>query len=104
MPEEAIPLFTLVVRMLPNFAEAYRYRGVAYYDNEQPELALEDFDTAIKLKPDLANAYKDRAILYKDMDETEKAIADLEKALTLYHSVRDARDIAEAESLLNSFR
>ena len=104
MYEEAIPAFGLVIRRLPNLAEAYQYRGRAYFHEEQPALALEDFDRAIELKPELADAYKNRAILYSDQGKTEQAIADLEKALTLYNRDRDARDIIEVFRLLNELR
>ena len=51
--EDAIPAFDIVLRVLPDFAEAYHGRGLAFYQNEQEEPALEDFNKAIELKAGL---------------------------------------------------
>lgn len=99
-PEEAISEFTLVIKMVPDFAQAYHGRGLAYYEKENYEKAMEDYNKAIELKPDLADAFKDRGKLQEALGETDKAIADLQKALVLYHNIRDARDILEVKSML----
>lgn len=101
--KDAIAAFGLVIRRLPDFAEAYHGRGLAYYGDGHTNFAFEDFDKAIELKPELAEAYKDRAVLYHDEGDTGKAIVDLKKALILYHPVRDARKLAEAMMLLDQF-
>ena len=101
---QAIAAFGLVLRRLPEFAEAYRGRGVAYYKEELFDLALEDFDKAIELKPGLARAYADRAIVFQDRGDTEKAIAEFEKAISLYDPVRDAFRIAELRAILRDLR
>jgi tetratricopeptide (TPR) repeat protein len=102
--KEAIPQFDLVVRQLPDFAQAYHGRGFAYYKDNRLDFALEDFNKAIELKPDLADAYRDRALLFKDRGEKDKAIADLEKALSLYTSGGQPAKVAEATRLLNELR
>ncbi|MCH8186146.1 MAG: tetratricopeptide repeat protein [Chloroflexi bacterium] len=101
---QAIAAFGLVLRRLPDFAEAYRGRGIAYYKEDLFDLALEDFDKAIELKPGLAGAYADRAVVFQDRDETEKAIADFEKAISVYDPIRDGRRIAELRAILGNLR
>ena len=101
---QAIAAFGLVLRRLPDFAEAYRGRGIAYYKEDLFDLALEDFDKAIELKPGLAGAYADRATVFQDRGETKKAIADLEKAISTYDPIRDGRRIAELRAILGNLR
>lgn len=100
----AIAAFGLVIRRLPDFAEAYRGRAIAYFKEDLFDLALEDFDKAIELKPGLAAAYADRAILFQDRGETKKAIADLEKAISTYDPVRDSFKIAELTVIVGDLR
>ena len=101
---QAIAAFGLVIRRLPDFAEAYRGRGIAYYKEDLIDLALEDFDKAIELKPGLARAYADRATIFEDRGETEKAIAEIEKAISMYDPVRDAFRIAELRAIVGDLR
>lgn len=101
---QAIAAFGLVIRKLPDFAEAYRGRGVAYYREELMDLALEDFGIAIELKPGLAAAYADRAAVYEDLGDVDKAVADLEKAISTYDPLRNRFRIAELERALERLR
>ena len=100
--KQAIAAFGLVIRRLPDFAEAYRGRGFASYKEDLFDVALEDFDKAIELKPGLAGAYADRATLFQDRGETEKAIADFEKAISLYDPARDTFRILELAAILSN--
>ena len=101
---QAIAAFGMVIRRLPDFAEAYRGRGVAYYREDLLDLALEDFGTAIELKPGYAGAYADRAVVYQDLGEIEKSIADLEKAVVEFDPLRESLRLAEAERALERLR
>ena len=109
--EDAIPAFGLVVRILPELAQGYHGRGVAYYNEGKEkendnlfEPALEDLDKAIELKPDYAEAYKDRALLHRDMGNDEKALSDMEKAVAFFDPLRRPSQLAEARSLLDELR
>ena len=63
--EEAITAFDRVIRVLPEFAKAYNYRGVAYFHQERWELALEDFDKSIELKNTLPEVFRNRASVHR---------------------------------------
>lgn len=102
--KDAIPVFTVVIRRMPELASAWRGRGVAYHNEKQLDLALEDLNEAIKLNPKYADAFRDRGVLNRDMGQKDKAIADLQTALTLYDVVRQSRQRQEVIGLLNEIR
>ena len=102
--DDSIAAYGLVIRKLPEFARAYYGRGLAFYGDERSALALEDFDTAIDLEPEHGPAYVARARIYVDEGETDKAVADLEKALTVFSPVREGREIAATQAMLDSIR
>ena len=101
---QAIAAFGLVLRRLPDFAEAYRGRGIAYYKEDLFDLALEDFDKAIELKPGFAAAFRNRGVLYLNSGELEKAAADLETAVALFEEINDFRSASESRVLLRQAR
>jgi tetratricopeptide (TPR) repeat protein len=96
--EEAVPEYSIVIRMLPDFALAYYGRGVAYMRQERPaySLALEDLNSAIELDPGMANAYRERAEWHVRQGDLESAKADLETAIPLYDQQRQGNDLLAA--------
>ena len=102
-PERAVTDFGLVIRFLPEFAEAYHGRGLAYLALERPvlPLALKDFNRAIELDEDYADAYKNRGAVYFQQEEWDKAKADLEMALSLFDEDLDADEVTEVRALLD---
>ena len=98
--KEAIPEFGIVLRILPNFAQAYHGRGLAYYNNEQENLALNDFNKAIELKPDYAQAYRNRGILYMNAGNFSNGTYDLEKAIDLYEASGNTEESENIRELL----
>ena len=98
--EDAIPEFSFVLRVLPDFAPAYSGRGLAYYYEEQYDLALEDFNKAIELKPDLADAYGNRGAVYIATGDFETAADDLLKAIALYEAAGDFRNANTIRAVL----
>ena len=99
--EDAIPQFSIVVRILPDFALAYHGRGLAYFHEEQEELAQEDFSKAIELKPDYADAYRNRGVIYMNAGEVLKGVADLQKALELFEDAGNTRAVEEVKAFLS---
>ena len=98
--EEAITSFDIVLRVLPDLAIAYNYRGVAYYHEEQYELALEDFDKSIELKKTSPTPFLNRATLHDKLGNTRKAIEDLEAALELYREAGNASGVSAVQRQL----
>ena len=99
--EQAIPQFDVVLRIHPDFAEAYHGRGLAYYNEDQREFALADFDKAIELKPDYADAYRNRGVLYTNRGELSLAVPDLQRALLLYEQKGEQEKAADVRRLLS---
>ena len=81
--KEAAAGFGEVIKLLPDDAESYGYRGECYLRLEQPEKALDDFNKAISLDTKEAEYYDSRGNLYIMLGEMKKADADLEKAVEL---------------------
>lgn len=71
------------VRLNPNDARAYSYRGAAYYNLGQHQRAIDDCNEAIRLKPDYTDAYVNRGIAYDGLGQHKLAIKDLNKAISL---------------------
>ena len=55
--DKAIEHYNEAIRLKPNFAEAYTYRGVAYQSKGEYDRAIEDHNRAIQLIPHYATAY-----------------------------------------------
>ena len=99
--EEAVTAFDRVIRVLPEFARAYNYRGIAYFHQERWELALEDFDKSIELKKTFPDVFRNRASVHREMGNTRSAIEDLELALKLYREIGDIQSVNEIETILD---
>ena len=99
--EEAISSFDIVLRVLPDLAIAYNYRGVAYYHEEQYDLALENFDKAIELKKTSPTPFLNRSALHRKLGNTRLAIQDLEVALELYRESGNTSGIDAVQRQLN---
>ena len=99
--EESIPQFDVVIRLVPDFAEAYHGRGLAYYNEDQIDRALEDFDKAIELKANYADAYRNRGVLYTNRGQITLGVPDLRRALELYEEKGEEERAADVRRLLS---
>jgi tetratricopeptide (TPR) repeat protein/serine/threonine protein kinase len=81
--DKAIADYTEVIRLKPDFADAYANRAFAYGNLEQFDKAIADCNEAIRLQPDSAEAYKNRGGAYCNLKEYDKAIADCNEAIRL---------------------
>jgi len=77
---ESIKDYTEAIRFDPNYATAYRSRGVAYLNMQDYDPAMMDLNKAIGLEPDLRDSYYDRGIVYYYKKDYDSAIADFSKA------------------------
>jgi len=86
--ENAIKEFSEAIRLNPQDAEAYGYRGDCYSATSQYELAVKDFTDAIKYVPSnefqiVAGYYGSRGVAYKALGKLDLAKQDFEKAFKL---------------------
>ena len=79
----AIELFTTVLNLDSQNADALSQRAVAYLNVEKYELSMKDMDLAVQLDPEYGYRYQCRAYLKTRIGKTESAIKDYEKAVEL---------------------
>ena len=80
----AIQELTEAIRLDPNMAEAYAYRGaVSYYIISDNDSALSDANRAIQLNPRLAMGYYARGNAYIAKNDDDRAIVDYTEAIRL---------------------
>ncbi len=76
-------------------ANAYNYRGLAYYEKGDYDRAISDYTEIIRLDPNDAEAYFFRGLVYDNKGDHERAIADYESALRIDPNNADARKALE---------
>ena len=81
---------TTAIHLGPEYAEAYGYRGFAYYRLGNHGAAMENYDKAVPLWPNFAEVYYFRATLYGQLKDYEKAIIDYTKAIELKPTLVEA--------------
>jgi len=85
MPE--IRLFTQVIRLRPDDAEAYYNRGVANNNAGNGRQAIKDFTQAVRICPAYSAAYLYRGYIYAELDKPELACRDFQKARDLGNGI-----------------
>ena len=81
--ENAIKAFTKAIAIDSRIADAYYFRGRAYFNLGQAQQAIQDYDDAIRLNPRFALAYSNRGFAYVNLGQLEKAIQDFGEAIRL---------------------
>lgn len=72
---------TEMIRLHPEFAEAFYFRGHAYELKGDDDRALADFNSAIALAPDFAEPLFSRSTIYARQRNYDKAIEDATHAI-----------------------
>lgn len=80
---KAIDNYNMAIKLNPEDAYAYLFRGYAYDNLKEYDKAIEDYSNAIKLNPEDEVAYRFRGIIYKYLQKYDKAIEDFSKAIKL---------------------
>ncbi len=80
---EAISAYDMVLRLKPDFAEAYYNRGTAKTFIAEYAAAIADFDETICLKPEFVEAYYNRGLTKSTLNQPKAAEHDLRTALKL---------------------
>lgn len=81
-PDAAIENYTRAIELNPA-AEAYNYRGVAYYDKGDYQRAIDDYTEALRIKPSDADALNNRAWTRYMAGDIDKAFEDANRAVSL---------------------
>ena len=78
-----ITAYTEAIRLNPKLADAYCFRGGAYFQKKDCTKAIADFTEAIRLNPKHAGAFTGRGAAYYTEGDMDKAIADCTEAIHL---------------------
>jgi tetratricopeptide (TPR) repeat protein len=81
--DAALREFNETIRLNPNNASAYAYRGQVYQRQEKYAQAIADCDKAISLNPDDPMAYFARGSSYYGKENYDQAISDLTQSISL---------------------
>jgi len=81
-PKEALADFDNAIKIDPNYAEAYLFKGSIYQYSEDYDIAIDYYTKAIKANPSYADAYMMRGLLFRTRNKKD-ACKDLKKAIDL---------------------
>jgi tetratricopeptide (TPR) repeat protein len=81
--DHAIAVYTGAIRLNPNDAIVYLYRGYVYYHKGDYDRAIADYTEAIRLDPNDAIVYLYRGYAYNLKGDYDRAIADFTEAIRL---------------------
>jgi tetratricopeptide (TPR) repeat protein len=81
--DKAFADFTQAIKLSPNLAAAYVYRGALYTEITEYDKAITDLNQAIRINPNSAVAYRRRGIVYNAKGDYDRAIADYTQAVKL---------------------
>jgi len=81
--KEVINTFNEVIKLNPQNAKAYYYRGLAYANIGNNQQAITDYNKAIEIDPKYIAAYGDRGNTYADLGNYRQAIKDNNKIIEL---------------------
>lgn len=81
--DEIIDYFSQIIKGESSDAEAYLWRGAAYYFKGKQDKALKDYNLAIELDPALAEAYVGRGLVHRTQKGYTKSVDDFGEAIRL---------------------
>ena len=79
----AVEVYSRLINLQPGEADYYEYRGICYYQLQQPGLAIADLSKAIDLEPGNAYRYASRAYIKELTKDLAGAFVDYTRALEL---------------------
>ena len=98
---EAINIFTKVIELDPNWAEAWNKRATVFYLVGQFQKSQDDIDKVLKLEKRHFGALAGQGLVNIQLKNFEKAIKSYQKALEIYPSMRSPEImIKEIEALI----
>jgi tetratricopeptide (TPR) repeat protein len=81
--EKAINLYGRLINLMPNSAETYAARGLAYHAIGDHNHSLADFNSAIELEPTNGYRFASRAFIKDTIGDLEGALEDYCRAIDL---------------------
>ena len=81
--DKAVSDFNEAIRLKPNYAKAYYWRGRAYFSKKDYDIAISDLSEAIRLEPKYVEAYYWRGRVYFSKKDDDKAVSDFNEAIQL---------------------
>lgn len=81
--EEAVKLFTKVIKRSPKNSEAYSLRGDTYLVLRMYDKAMSDYNKSVQLNPKNPSAYYNRGVLYYMKLDYQMALKDFNKVIEL---------------------
>jgi len=81
--DKAIADFTEVIRMDPNYVDAYWMRGLTYNEKKDYDRSIADFTEVIRLAPNHTAGYKARGAAFYLKNDYARAKADFESVVRL---------------------
>ena len=81
--DDAIDCYKQMLRIKPDYAEAYYNMGVALKNKGNLEAAIDSYRQAHKIKPDYADAFNNIGNIFKDKGNPEAAIDSYRQALKI---------------------
>ena len=98
---EAINIFTKVIELDPNWAEAWNKRATVFYLVGQFQKSQDDIDKVLNLEKRHFGALAGQGLVNIQLKNYEKAIKSYQKALEIYPSMRSPEImIKEIEALI----
>jgi len=99
--DEAIAIFTRIIALKPDFAEAWNKRATAYYFAGDYRRSLKDCDEVIKRNPVHFGALAGYGQIYVRLDRPEKALEYFRRALAVNPNLEGVEDaVEELEALI----
>ena len=80
---EKVRAYTEAIRLYPDYADAFRNRGIALHGMNALDEALENYNQAIRLNASDFHAYQNRSVIRQKKGDTAGAKEDFEKAQRL---------------------
>ena len=90
----ALSDFTNAIKLNPNNADSYAWRGAMYAAIENYNASIKDLDTAIGINPNNANLYQWRGMVREKIEAYEEAISDYQQSL----NISPNKDVSDALS------
>jgi tetratricopeptide (TPR) repeat protein len=82
-PEQKMRSYGEAIRIYPDYAEAFRNRGIVRHSLGDLKGAIEDYDGAIRLRGDDFHAFHNRGVIRDKMGDREGAQQDYNKAIRI---------------------